>query len=86
MKKLKDKSLSKTHSNYKRLKSFEKEITGILKEHPEGLSINDIANNLSVHRHTIVKYIYQLFGSGSIYQRRIGPAKICYLKEKGDSK
>ncbi|OGI12597.1 hypothetical protein A3K64_01690 [Candidatus Micrarchaeota archaeon RBG_16_36_9] len=60
-------------------------IVKILKEHPEGLSINEIAKALKVHRHTVVKYIYQLIGLDLLCQRKIGPVKLCYLK-RNDSK
>lgn len=56
-------------------------IIDILRKHPEGLSITDIAKLLQVHRHTITKYIYQLMGAGVIYQRKVGPTKLCYLRE-----
>ena len=55
-------------------------ILQVLREHPEGLTTVDIAKLLGSHRHTITKYIYQLNGEGKIYQRKVGPAKLCYLK------
>ena len=55
-------------------------IVKLLHEHPEGLTTVDIAKFLGSHRHTITKYIYLLIGEGKIYQREVGPAKICYLK------
>ena len=62
-------------------------IIDVLKQHPEGLTTVDIAKILGSHRHTITKYIYQLVGEGLIYQREVGTAKLCYLKEeKNDRK
>jgi len=57
-------------------------IIKLLKEHPEGLTTVEIARMLGSHRHTITKYIYQLVGEGLINQRKIGSAKLCYLKEE----
>ena len=55
-------------------------IVELLHKHPEGLTTVDIARLLGSHRHTITKYIYQLNGEGKIYQRKVGPARLCYLK------
>lgn len=55
-----------------------------LKEHPEGLTMLRIAELAGVHRHTVTKYVYMMVGSGEIYQRELGPAKLCYLKEVFD--
>ena len=50
--------------------------------HPEGLTFSDLARKTGLHRHTITKYIYELTGAGVIHQRRVGVAKLCYLKER----
>ena len=55
-------------------------VVEVLHKHPEGLTNVDIARLLDTHRHTITNYIYQLVGEGKIYQREVGPAKLCYLK------
>jgi len=55
-------------------------IKKLLSEHPEGLHILDIARHVNMHRHTVTKYIYQLIGSGEIYYREVGTARLCYLK------
>jgi len=57
-------------------------IKKVLSEHPEGLPILEIARLVGMHRHTVTKYVYELIGSGVIYQREVGTAKLCYLKEK----
>ena len=54
-------------------------IIGILKNHPEGLTINEISNFLETSRVTIAKYVYGLTLEKIIKQRKIGPAKMCYL-------
>jgi DNA-binding IclR family transcriptional regulator len=51
-----------------------------LKEHPEGLKINDISSILGMNRLTVSKYVYGLISEKMIYERKIGPSKLCYLK------
>ena len=53
-----------------------------LRKHPEGLTILRLAELVGVHRHTVTKYVYMMIGSGEIYQRDVGRAKLCYLKER----
>src|SRR3989344_8020216 len=54
----------------------------ILKKHPEGLTISQIAKEVGMHRHSIVKYVYELTGEKKIIQRKIGPATLCYIYKK----
>lgn len=56
-------------------------------KHPEGLTFTQIAKLVGMHRHTVTKYVYQLIGSGEIYQREVGTARLCYLRKNysGDS-
>jgi predicted transcriptional regulator len=54
-------------------------ILNILKNHPEGLTIKDIAGEIGMTRHSVTKYIYQLLGEKSIRLRDVGTAKLCYL-------
>src|SRR3989344_1765841 len=54
----------------------------VLKKHPEGLTIIQIAKEVGMHRHSIVKYIYELTGEKKIIQRKIGPATLCYIYKK----
>ena len=56
-------------------------IVGVLRQHPEGLTIKDIAELTGSHRHTITKYVYELTGAQVILQRDVGAAKLCYLVE-----
>jgi DNA-binding Lrp family transcriptional regulator len=58
------------------------EIIEILKKHPEGLTFVQIEKMLKVSKHTVARYIYQLVGEGLIYQREVGTAKLCYLKDE----
>lgn len=50
-----------------------------LREHPEGLTITSIASISGLHRHTVTKYVKDLMRSGTIQERDVGMAKLCYL-------
>jgi O6-methylguanine-DNA--protein-cysteine methyltransferase len=65
--------------------NFRQRIVEILRQHPEGMTIMDIAARLKAHRHTAAKYVRDLIKEGLVMQRNIGPAKLCYL-EKGESR
>jgi DNA-binding IclR family transcriptional regulator len=52
-----------------------------LKQHPEGLTILNISKILGINRFTASKYIYGLISEDIAYQRKVGPAKICCLKD-----
>ena len=54
----------------------------LLKKHPEGLTIMEIAELLDVSRITIAKYVYGLTVEGMVRQRQVGPAKLNYLEKK----
>jgi DNA-binding IclR family transcriptional regulator len=56
-------------------------IIKILKEHPEGLTLLNISKITRMNRITISKYVYGLIAENLVYQRKIGPAKMCYLRE-----
>ena len=58
----------------------------ILKKHPEGLTTIEISKIIGMTRHSVTKYIYQLLGEDSIFQREIGTAKLCYLKGRKHGK
>ncbi|NIM46745.1 MAG: hypothetical protein GTN40_01135 [Candidatus Aenigmarchaeota archaeon] len=59
-----------------------KSILEVLREHPEGLTLLSLAKFSGLHRHTVTKYVHELLGAGIIFQRSVGVAKLCYLKEK----
>jgi len=59
-----------------------KHIIEALKKHPEGLTLQKIANSTGMSRLTATKYVHELIGEGKIYQREVGMAKLCYLKER----
>ena len=50
--------------------------------HPEGLTMVSLVEVVGLHRHTATKYLYELIGAGLVYQRKVGPARLCYLREK----
>lgn len=59
-----------------------KTIVKILKEHPEGLTIQKIAEMAKMSRITATKYIHELIGEGRVLERKIGMARLLHLKEK----
>ena len=59
-----------------------KKVIKILREHPEGLPILEIAKLTGMHRHTVTKYVYYLIGTGAVHQREVAAAKLCYLSSK----
>ncbi len=61
-------------------KNVKEEIIRILETHPEGLTVQTLSNQIGVSRHTIIKYVFELKGSGVIYRRRVGSATLHYLR------
>lgn len=61
-------------------------ILDALMKHPEGLTIVSLAKISGLHRHTSSKYLHELIGAGIVKQRKIGPARLCYLERKIDEK
>jgi DNA-binding IclR family transcriptional regulator len=68
------------------VQNIKQKVIEVLKKHPEGLIINEISKILGIHRHTLIKYIYQLVGEQLIYQMNIGSAKLCFLRVENDKK
>jgi len=60
--------------------NFRERIVENLKGHPEGLTILNIAASIGISRITASKYIFGLVSEGLISQRRVGTAKLCYLR------
>jgi predicted transcriptional regulator len=60
-------------------KNIKEEIIRILETHPEGLTVQNLSDWIGVSRHTVIKYIFELKGSGIIYRRRVGSATLHYL-------
>ena len=63
-------------------KDPKKTIIETLKKHPEGLTLQKISELTDMSRLTATKYVHELMGGGIIYQRKVGIAKLCYLKER----
>jgi predicted transcriptional regulator len=63
-------------------KDPKKVIVDVLEKHPEGLTLQKVAMSTNMNRLTATKYVHELIGEGVIFQRRVGIAKLCYLKEK----
>ena len=53
-------------------------IRELLKNHPRGLSITEIADALRLHRNTAAKYLEMLRLKGEVDRKQIGTAKIYY--------
>jgi len=53
-----------------------------LRNHPEGLMLTEIAEITGMNRFTVTKYIHELVGNGSVFQKEAAAAKICYLKDE----
>jgi len=56
-------------------------IIKILREHPEGLMLSEIAELTGMNRLTVTKYVHELMGSKSIFQKKVAAARVCYLRE-----
>lgn len=61
-------------------KNIKDEIIRILESHPEGVTLQSLSDRIGVSRHTVVKYVFELKGSGIIHRRRVGSATLHYLK------
>ncbi|MHA1955266.1 MAG: helix-turn-helix domain-containing protein [Candidatus Heimdallarchaeaceae archaeon] len=46
------------------------------------MTVQEIAGLAGLNRATASKYIFGLIVEGLAYQRKIGPAKLCYFKGK----
>ncbi len=65
-----------------RIKHSKKQIVEALKKHPEGLTIGKVAKLSKMSRITATKYIQELIGERKIRERRIGVARLLFLKER----
>lgn len=60
-----------------------KRIIAELRKWPEGLTIVEISAKLNLSRQTVAKYVYGFILKGVVKIRKVGPAKLCYLKKQG---
>jgi len=58
-------------------------IVAELRKRPEGMTIIEISAKLGLSRQTASKYVLALISEGTVKIRKIGPAKLCYLKRWG---
>ncbi|HOT03419.1 MAG TPA: helix-turn-helix domain-containing protein [Methanolinea sp.] len=56
-------------------------IRELLQQHPKGLTIEEVAQELGINRSTASKYLNSLVISGAATIRKLGPAKLFYLRE-----
>jgi len=61
---------------------WEKEILEYLKEHPNGLTITDIAKGIDTTRITVSKYISGLVLKNEVFVKKIGVYKLYYSVER----
>ncbi len=59
----------------------EKKVLGVLKRHKYGLTINKVSELTGLHRITASKYLAVLEAKGRVVLRKVGKAKLYYLKE-----
>ena len=57
-------------------------IIKILREHPDGLTIQDISRLGKMSRITATIYVHELLGEGKVSERKIGAYRLFYLTEK----
>lgn len=56
-------------------------IRALIADHPEGLSVTQIADEIGLNRNSTARYLDVLRHQGVITERKVGPAKL-YLKAK----
>ncbi len=65
-------------------KQIENSILRILRYHKEGLGISDISKKIHVYRATVSKYLLSLQQRGVVSSKKVGPAKIYFLKKDSE--
>ena len=61
-------------------------IIKVLRDHPEGLMLSELAKITDMNRFTVTKYIHELKGNGSVFQKEAAAAKMCYLRSNLNKK
>ncbi len=67
------------------MESYQKELSRIralLKAHPHGLTVTDIAKKIDINRNSIAKYLDILLISGQVEKRVVGKAKVYSLSHR----
>lgn len=57
-------------------------IRDVLREHPMGMNIKEIANAVSMSRNSVAKYLDVLTASGQLGVRQMGNAKVYYISRR----
>jgi predicted transcriptional regulator len=63
------------------METWKLKIIDILKNNPQGLSINEITNIAKTTRHTVSIALAELKGEGRITIRQVGMAKLHYWRK-----
>ncbi len=58
-----------------------RKIQTTLENHPEGLSVIELAKFTKLHRQTVAKYVLVLEAIGKIVRRKVGPVSLHYTAE-----
>ena len=61
---------------------YKDKIIDILRKNSQGVTIAGLSERLKVSRHTVSITLAELYGEKLITVRRVGMAKLIYLKEK----
>ncbi|MBI4010010.1 MAG: hypothetical protein HY361_02340, partial [Candidatus Aenigmarchaeota archaeon] len=56
-----------------------------MKNHPQGLTIKELADSIGIHRQTVTKYVLELKGADTLVRRRVGSATLHYLQTTSKS-
>jgi PAS domain S-box-containing protein len=56
-----------------------KRIRNLLRAHPRGLTVTDIARHIGVNRNSVAKYLDVLITAGHVEKEAVGPAKVYFL-------
>ena len=57
-------------------------IRNLLRGHPRGLTVTDIARRIGVNRNSVAKYLDVLITSGHVEKKAVGPAKVYFLSPR----
>jgi PAS domain S-box-containing protein len=57
-------------------------ILNLLRGHPRGLTITELARRLEINRNSVAKYLDVLVTSGHIESKTVGPAKVFFLSHR----
>lgn len=61
-------------------------VIGLLKDNPQGMSIEELSSRTSLNRQTVKVILAELIGEDKVTERPIGQVKIHYWKFKKEEK